>query len=268
MDVWQWFLVVLPIIGAILISSRALHKKIVDRLMKENRSLSESNNIHKNLLQQCKDQNDTEQFYRDQLTIEKEQKRLANELHDDTVQRLVAVRFRLEQLLHYPIAVEAEKEVNQIRQELDDSMATLRFLIKGMTQPRFDHHPFSYLIKQLTENLSAMHHLTVLLGVTHPEKEFFIPPIIKQDLFYLVHEPAHNFLKYSTGFQLVIRLTWGNELLINIADNGQGMQRGRGYGLGMISMQKRADAIGAVLTFNKVSRGIDIDIRLKNTYSH
>ncbi|MBK7649574.1 MAG: hypothetical protein IPJ20_00935 [Flammeovirgaceae bacterium] len=189
-------------------------------------------------------------------------------MHDDTVQRLVAVRFRLEQLLHYPITTEAEKEVNNIRQELDDTMATLRFLIKGLTQPRFDQHPLSSLIEQLTARLSAMHHLTISFRVTNREQEFFIPPEVKQDLYYLVHEPAHNFLKYSTGFRIVINLTWGNELLINIADNGQGMQRGRGYGLGMVSMQQRADAIGAVLAFNKVSRGIDIVIRLKNSYSH
>jgi signal transduction histidine kinase len=267
MDILQWLLVLVPTIGAIL-AARILHKKTINRLVNDNRSLTESIAEYKNLLQQKKEQNDAEQLYRDHIAIEKEQKRVAAELHDDTVQRLVAVRFRLEQLLHYPITTEAEKEVNNIRQELDDTMATLRFLIKGLTQPRFDQHPLSSLIEQLTARLSAMHHLTISFRVTNREQEFFIPPEVKQDLYYLVHEPAHNFLKYSTGFRIVINLTWGNELLINIADNGQGMQRGRGYGLGMVSMQQRADAIGAVLAFNKVSRGIDIVIRLKNSYSH
>lgn len=178
MDVWQSLLILGSIIVSIL-ATRFFHKKIINRLLKENREQAESNNLDKNLLKQTQERNDTEQLYRDQLTIEKEQKRLANELHDDTVQRLVAVRFRLEQLLHFPTTHEAEKEINKIRQELDDSMATLRFLIKGLTQPRFDHHPFSYLIEQLTENLSAMHHLTVLFRVTNPEQEFFIPPVVK-----------------------------------------------------------------------------------------
>jgi signal transduction histidine kinase len=31
--------------------------------------------------------------------------------------------------------------------------------------------------------------------------------------------------------------------------------------MGMVSMQQRADSIGAELVFNKVTRGIDIDIR-------
>ncbi|MDZ7650688.1 MAG: histidine kinase [Cytophagales bacterium] len=171
MDMLQWLLVLVPAIGAIL-AARILHKKTINRLVNENRSLTESITEYKNLLQQKKEQNDAEQLYRDQFAIEKEQKRVATELHDDTVQRMVAVRFRLEQLLHYPIPSEAEKEVNNIRQELDDTMATLRFLIKGMTQPRFDHHALSYLIGRLTERLSAMHHLTVSFRVTNREQEF------------------------------------------------------------------------------------------------
>lgn len=266
MNVWQW-LIVLSATGAILVI-RFLHKKTITRLLKENQELAESNSLNKNLLKQAQEQNDTDQLYRDYLTIEKEQKRLASELHDDTVQRLVAVRFQLEQLLHFPVTAEAEKEVVKIRQELDDSMATLRFLIKGLTQPRFDRHPFSYLIKQLTDNLIAMHHLSVSLHVTNPEKEFFIPPVVKQDLFYLVHEPAHNFLKYSTGFGLQINLIWADEVNIKIKDNGQGLGRGRSYGLGMVSMQKRAEKIGATLHFNRfMGGGVDIDIQLKNTYS-
>lgn len=154
-----------------------------------------------------------------------------------------------------------------LRKELDDIIAALRFLINGLTQPRFEIHPLSSLVDGLVSSLSAMHHVRILLKPNYPEKEFYIPPDIKQELYYLIHETAHNFLKNSMGFQLIITLTWTDELLISMKDNGQGLQRGRGYGMGMISMKERADRIQATISFNSVMDGLDVQIRLKNNFS-
>ncbi len=199
--------------------------------------------------------------------IEKEQKRIALELHDDTVQRIVAVRLRLEQLLYYRLHKNAEEDVQMMRKELDEIVATLRFLIKGLTQPRFDNHSFFYHIQKLVEKISVMHHQTVVLEQTNEELAFEIPPHIQQELFYMVQKITHNYLKSSTGFILTITMRWGHELTINIQDNGQGLQRGRGFGLGMISMKERSDRIGADLTFNSMIRGLNVQIKIKNTFS-
>jgi signal transduction histidine kinase len=138
-------------------------------------------------------------------------------------------------------------------------------LIKGLTQPRFEQHPFSYLIQELVNKLSAMHHQTIALEVINPKNEFLFSPEVKQELFYLVHEPAHNFMKYSTGFTLKITLTWGKNLIIDVKDNGQGLARGRGFGMGMISMSARAKRIHTEVDFIETRMGgFHIRFTIKN----
>ncbi|HPW63233.1 MAG TPA: hypothetical protein PLJ13_13130, partial [Cyclobacteriaceae bacterium] len=123
---------------------------------------------------------------------------------DDTVQRMIVVRFRLEQILYYPVPKGVETEVEGLRYELESIVAALRFLIKGLTQPRFEQHRFSYLVKELADKLSAMHHQKISLEIINPDQETNLTPEIKQELFYLVHETAHNFMKNSMGFELAI----------------------------------------------------------------
>lgn len=213
-----------------------------------------------------KQQLKSDQYNRD-VAIENEGKRIASDLHDDTVQRMVAVRFRLEQILYFAIPERAEIEIKGIRKEIDDIISTLRFLINGLTQPRFEIHPFSYIITQLAKTIGAMHHVKVVEKSIYQEQEFEIQPAVKQQLYYMVHEAAHNFLKNSTGLQLIISLTWTDELVINIEDNGQGLMRGRGYGLGMESMQKRADEIQAELIYFPGLKGLRMQVRYRNPIS-
>jgi signal transduction histidine kinase len=249
--------------GAYLIS-RQLQKRISD-LIKENRPLKEKVTISENLYKEEIKKNSEEQLYRDALAIEKEQRRIADELHDDTVQRMVAVRFRLEQILYFPVHQKVEKEVNDLRNEIETIIAALRFLIKGLTQPRFEQHSFSYLIQELVNKLSSMHHQTISLEVINPELESSFSPQVKQELYYLVHEPAHNFMKYSTGFTLTITLTWGPNLIIDVRDNGQGLVRGRGFGMGMISMSTRAKRIHTKVDFIETRiGGFHIRFTIKN----
>jgi signal transduction histidine kinase len=186
--------------------------------------------------------------------VEAERKRIANELHDDTVQRMIAVRLRLEQILYYPIHDGVTKEVNGLRKELDKIVATLRFLINDLTQPQFEQRTLSYLIGELANTLGAMHHVKLMIKTSRPYKEFSIPA-------YLMHEVTHNFLKSSMGFQLTIHMHWSDQLVIHIKDNGQGLQRGRGYGMGMVALHERANRIQAELVFTSLNNGLDVIIK-------
>lgn len=198
--------------------------------------------------------------------VEAERKRIAGELHDDTVQRMVAVRLRLEQILYFPVHEGVTKEVIGLRKELDQIVAALRFLINDLTQPRFEQQPFSSLINELAGTLGAMHHVKLMVKSTQPEQEFKIDAHVKQELYYLVHEVAHNFLKSSLGFQLTIHLHWSDQLIIYIKDNGQGLQRGRGYGMGMVSMHERANRIQAELVFTSLNDGLGVTIKVKKPH--
>lgn len=56
-------------------------------------------------------------------------------------------------------------------------------------------------------------------------------------------------------------IKWAEDLIVDIKDNGQGLQRGRGFGLGMVSMQERAKRIDAELSFISMYNGLHVQIK-------
>jgi len=188
----------------------------------------------------------------DEQRFWRERKQIAFGLHDDTVQRMMAVRLRLEEIPLVSNAASVEQEVNGLRQEINHIISALRYLVEGLTQPRFQQISFSALIKMLVESLRNIRHLSISFELENEDKEFELKAEVKENLYYIVHEICHNFLKSSVGFGLLIKLRWGDGLIIYIEDNGQGYSRGRGYGLGSESMETRAKRIGASITHPEV----------------
>ncbi|MFN5171164.1 MAG: sensor histidine kinase [Cyclobacteriaceae bacterium] len=237
-----------------------LQKELARMTLMQQRSQEELAELHEQLQYE---------ILRNGSLLQHEQKRIAGELHDDTVQRIVAVRFKLEEILYSNSPVYIEKQVEALRSELDDIIGTVRYLIKGLTQPKFEKFSFAHISRELICSLGVMHHLKVNYQVVNEPLEFAMPASVKQDLYYIMHEVCHNFLKSSMGFQLTCTLSWSRELLrINMEDNGQGMATSRGYGLGMQSMQERADRIGAQIDFITITVGLHVVIRLPNRFSN
>lgn len=264
--IWIVVLLIVILIFPISFYVRNLHKRF-NKLVAENRDSQELISNMKDLLQRKSQRSDADRGYWEAVAVEREQRRLATELHDDTVQRMVAVRFKLEQLLDYPNHPRVSQEVEDLRREIDQIIATLRFLINNQIQPRFQQHSLEYLVKELAEKLGTLHHQEIKLETVSPERAFTIEPPVKQELYYMVHELVHNSLKSSTGFQIIIRMTWGKVLTLWVGDNGQGLGRGRGYGIGMLSLQERAKKINATIDFEKVTRGLSVTIRLPEQQS-
>ncbi len=164
-----------------LVFSGRMYKRKTDRLIAENQALMDINSALEKSI--AKHKTKTTNLA---IAIENEQRRIASDLHDDTVQRMVAVRFRLEQFLYYPILERAKGEVKEIRKEIDNSIETLRFLIKGLIQPRFELQPLSYLMAQLSEKIRSIHHVRIIEKSINPEQEFDIQPTVKQHLYYII----------------------------------------------------------------------------------
>src|SRR5882724_4453925 len=78
--------------------------------------------------------------------IKNERERIAHELHDDIVQRLVAIRLRLEQLHYYVLQPVVEKEINQLNAEIGYAMRDLRYVIRNLVQPHVENSDFNQLL--------------------------------------------------------------------------------------------------------------------------
>lgn len=198
--------------------------------------------------------------------LKAERKRIADDLHDDIIQRLVVLRIRLEQLLYYPIPNRVESEVKQLHMEMEKIMGDIRYLIHDLVNPKFEVQTFTELVKGMTERLVRVLHRKVRFELQHEDREFHMAPSIKRELYYIVQEAAQNSLNHSVAYVLQITMSWQNGLLVIIEDDGQGLlERGRGKGFGVASIQKRAEAIRANLQLKSTSRGLVIILEYKGS---
>jgi len=197
--------------------------------------------------------------------VEKERQRIAYELHDDTVQRMSAVRLRMEQFSYRLSKPELVEEVDVLREEMNQIIKSLRLLIWGITLPEFTDKSLTSLLRELVKKLERIIHLDVSF-VCHDEAlEFFMTPGTKQSIYRMVQEVTQNFVNHSIGFILSIQVEWKDGLRIIVQDNGQGLIR-REYNQELASLQKRATEIGAVLRVSSpIGQGLYLTIELKES---
>ena len=201
-----------------------------------------------------------------ELAINKERQRIAFELHDDTVQRMAAVRLRMEEF-SYRINKPEQLEVLQaLGEEMNQIMKSLRYVINDLAQPAFETDSFSLLMKRLTTGLNRVTE-TVQFSLENEKLEFGLPPNVKKQLYRLVQEAVQNSMKHAFGFKLKVRVLWSAVLEIEIEDGGQGYLSSKTGGMGLASMKKRAQAIGATLTVNSI-RGVLVRITMPNRFSN
>ncbi len=67
-------------------------------------------------------------------------------------------------------------------------------------------------------------------------------------IYRIVQELIHNILKHSGGTEGVVSLSWQEKLLlITVEDNGNGIQEGDGWGIGLENIKKRVNTLNGVM---------------------
>jgi len=193
--------------------------------------------------------------------VKVEQDRIATEMHDDTVQRMVVVRFRLEQLQYFGLNEKGIFEVDAMRQELEDTIKNLHFLIKGIPNAHFNKLSFSELMTSFYEKIHPVFTKEIEFEIQNPELEFELKPECKLELYRIVQEAVQNAMKHSLGDRLKIYVSWDESLQIEISDNGIGRWT-KEDGMGSASMKARANRIGAKLEILNSTRGMYLRVSL------
>lgn len=187
--------------------------------------------------------------------LKNERERIAHELHDDIVQRLVAIRLRLEQLHYYILQPVVEKEISQLNAEIGYAMRDLRYVIRNLVQPHVENSDFNQLLSDMVAKLKLITSLKFELHINEPDLAFHLPTYVKKELYLLVQEAVQNAIKHSAGYKIVISITWNTDLKIEISNDGVGFLKSKGPNVGLASMKERCTKIGATFhNFNKLGK--------------
>jgi signal transduction histidine kinase len=200
---------------------------------------------------------------RERLVIarEEERRRMRRDLHDELGATLGALTIKAGAARTFletdPSA--AERVIGEIEQELKLAVSEIRRLVHGLRPPVLDERGLVAAIQDFAEQQPAG--LAVQLSV---EPEASLPRLqaaVELAAFRIAQEALTNAGRHSHARHCTIRLTLegavngGLVLVLEVTDDGVGLARHRGQGIGLASMRERAAELGGTCTVENGAAG-------------
>jgi two-component system sensor histidine kinase DegS len=187
---------------------------------------------------------------------EEERKRISLELHDQTIQDMVALSRQLDLLVaktpeYDQYTSQMIKEVKEQTTKIIHSIRRISQNLRPATLDRLGLLPaLGFLISEFTGQTRITAKITTIGDQVRLSEE------IELMLFRITQEALNNVLHHAHATQVAIEVEFqANKIIIRISDDGQGFnyqdswfdiaQKGK---LGMVGMQERAHLIGGNLS--------------------
>jgi len=184
--------------------------------------------------------------------LEAERRRLARELHDGVSSNLTAIRVNLEiiekQLAGNDLTGLSDR-ISDCLGSAEDASITTREISLDLHPAVLDYMGILPALKDLGEKFSNRTNISVAVAGSDPGIR--LPEEKEIALFRIAQEALMNCGKHSRASNVEIKLDCNSERIqLTIADDGVGFealnlsQCGQALGLGLLTMQERAEAIG------------------------
>jgi signal transduction histidine kinase len=157
---------------------------------------------------------------------EGERRKIAQELHDSTVQHLVATSLILMNL-RSATALQREQQTlwNEVETSLQEAMKELRTFSYLMHPPVLRAQRLRFSLGQYIEGFASRSGLDIKLR-SNPQIDK-LPPPMQRGLFRIVQEALANVYRHASASQVSIQFRWiGDRLHMVITDNGRSLRGG------------------------------------------
>lgn len=197
---------------------------------------------------------------------EEERRRISRELHDETGQSLMVLRFHLEMLAAEAKNPPQQMKVQEALDVLDRAIEGLRRIIARLSPRVLEELGLLAAIRRQAQQVGNRTRIKARLDV--PETIPTVAHDIEVALYRSVQESLQNIAKHSQASTFSIKLqTTAERILLEISDDGVGFftssPQERGFGL--TGMRERAVALGGSMSIHS-RRGKGTHIRISLPY--
>lgn len=211
--------------------------------------------IARDITEETKLQEDL-QLYTTQISKahEEERKRIARELHDDTIQTMVAISRRLDDIVSRDSAIskEVRGSLEQLQEDIAQALVRTRRFIQDLRPPTLEYLGLIAALRELTTQVQDQSGIEVSLKVKGAERRFTSEEELL--IYRIAQEALRNVWKHSqaTKAELIMEFDERKTVVV-IVDNGKGCLVGgsseflKAGKLGLMGMKERAHLLGGTL---------------------
>jgi len=154
---------------------------------------------------------------------EDERKVLARELHDQIIQDMLGLIYRLEEIEELAETSGLRQDVGSIRQGIRNLVGELRQMCSDLRPPTLDHHGLSAAIDSLASEWAERSDIQLQLEIDPALGR--LPEMIELSVFRIVQEGLNNIRKHAAAKHVRLSLQWTSttNLLVRLEDDGKGL---------------------------------------------
>ena len=194
-------------------------------------------------------------------TIEEEQRRIGQDLHDGLCQQLAGVSLLAKALAQKltTVAPNEAAEAAEIADLVSQSISQTRDLARGLAPVEIEVEGLALALQKLAANVERLHHISCVFGydeliwLNYPHKS-----LLTTHLYRIAQEAVNNAAQHGKAKHITITLiTVQNQGLLTIRDDGVGFPEDfkENQGLGLRSMRHRCKMINARLKVSPIFSG-------------
>lgn len=187
--------------------------------------------------------------------IEEERRQIAQELHDQLGQSLIASKIALNMLsLDEPQHKRLRGQIGEVVNLVDQTIQSVKRIALGLRPFVLDHLG---LVAAIESELHKFEERTGISGVSYlPQSETIqLVPVMAMSLFRIFEEALSNIQKHAAATQVIVRLeSRAERLLLEVHDNGKGIDESRILApdsLGIAGMRERVGRMNGDLCIEK-----------------
>lgn len=203
---------------------------------------------------------------------EKEQSRIAKDVHDGIGQMLTGLKFNLESI--NPDDIEKTKlKVNQLKEQTSDIIKGVRTATFNLMPSELSDHGLVPALSKLTKELSRLTGKNILF-LNKTNFDLRLDSLTEINIYRITQEAINNAIKYAESSHILLSVSHSETILsIVIDDNGKGFdtkEKKEGIGgMGLTFMKERIQFInGRLFLSSEKEKGtrvtLNIPIRSKN----
>jgi signal transduction histidine kinase len=188
---------------------------------------------------------------------EEERKRIARELHDETIQALVVLSRQLEDAASSRGLPEDKRLLlESLRQQTTSIMDGVRRMTQDLRPSTLDRLGLLPGLEWLANDMSRYSGIVTKVNVTGQGRR--LPPDVELMLFRIAQEALRNVWRHSQATEAAVTAEfYDKRVVVTIKDNGKGFRvpdtvgdLARDGKLGLTGMHERARLVGGSVTFH------------------
>jgi signal transduction histidine kinase len=201
--------------------------------------------------------------------VENERRSLARELHDDTLQALIALNQRLQLAALNLNDNQDQTSLEEIEKLVQQTMVNLRRMVRGLRPIYLEDLGLVASLEMLAGEIQQNNPLSVQMQVSGAECR--LAPEAEMALYRMAQEALSNVVRHAEASHAWMDLEFEDHLVqLTIRDDGQGFipplapsEYARNGHYGLLGLYERSELIGAHLTISsQIGKGTKIIIRL------